>query len=102
MVVSYLDPMDPKSKGFATNLTQSMTVTLDATGDLQTVVESNVWDSTNHIFTTTVPVASSQWSTLLVPPAAGSLSLTRIWVRPVKNGAAFDWHAYNVQVFTVK
>ena len=102
LAVSYLDPMDPKSKGYVSNLTQSMTVTLDATGDLQTVVESNVWDSANRVFTTTVPVPSAQWSTLLVPPAAGSLSLTRIWVRPVKNGTAFDWHAYNVQVFSVK
>jgi hypothetical protein len=46
-------------------------------------------------------VDHSQWSTLLVPPAAGNPGLARIWVRPVKNGTSFDFHAYNVELVSI-
>jgi len=78
-----------------------MTVTLDFTGDLQTVVESVTWNSATRLFTFQAPVGHAQWATLLAPPAAGSYGGARIWVRPVKNGTAFDWHAYTVEVFTI-
>jgi hypothetical protein len=86
----------------ATTLFSPMTVTLDYAGDLQTVVESVTWDTNTRLMTLTVPVDHSQWATLLVPPTTGNRSAARIWVRPVKNGAAFDWHAYTVEVFTSK
>lgn len=78
-----------------------MTVTLDYTGDLQTVVEAVTWNTATRVFTFQAPVDHAQWATLLAPPAAGSSGGARIWVRPVKNGAAFDWHAYTVEVFTI-
>ncbi len=47
------------------SLPVTLTVTLDTTGDLQTVVASIVWNSTTKILTTTVPVAPGQ---LGIPP----------------------------------
>ncbi|BDU73819.1 DUF4382 domain-containing protein [Mesoterricola silvestris] len=85
---------------FAAATTNPLTVTLDYAGDLQTVVEALTWNSSTRLLTFQAPVDHAQWAALLVPPAAPALGATRIWVRPVKNGAAFDWHAYNVEVFT--
>jgi hypothetical protein len=86
----------------ATTLMSPMNVILDYTGDLQTVVESVTWDSSTRLMTLTVPVDHAQWAALLTPPTAGGYSAARIWVRPVKNGSAFEWHAYTVEVFTAK
>lgn len=87
---------------FAVSTVAPMTVTLDYAGDLQTVVEALTWDGSARVLTFQAPVDHAQWATLLVPPAASALGGARIWVRPVKNGASFDWHAYNVEVFTVR
>lgn len=73
-----------------------MTVALDTTGDLQTVVSSIQWSSTTRILTVTVPVLPAQWPSLLTPTLQG----VRVWVRPVKtaNGTTttWTWHAYTV------
>jgi hypothetical protein len=90
---------------FAVATTAPMTVTLDYAGDLQTVVEALTWNSTTRLLTFQAPVDHAQWATLLVPPPTATdlgVGGTRIWVRPVKNGTAFDWHAYNVEIFTVQ
>jgi len=75
-----------------------MTVFLDTTGDLQTVVGSLRWNSTTRILTFTVPVLPAQWETLLTP----SLTGVRVWVRPVKGtDGNFTWRAYTVMAFQV-
>ena len=82
------------------NLTQAttMTVDLDTTGDLQTVVGSIVWDTTTRILTTTFPVDPSQWPALLVPGVTGVM----VWVRPVEaSDGTFSWHAYTVIIFQI-
>ncbi len=96
MGITYLSP------SALTPTFTDMTVTLDFAGDLQTVVEAVTWNSSTRLLTFEVPVDHSQWATLLVPPASGTQSAARIWVRPVKNGTAFDWHAYNVELFRVQ
>lgn len=89
---------------FASAVSGPVTVTLDYTGDLQTVVASASYTQATNTFTYTIPVPSADWSTLLVPPAAGTFSLDQIWVRPVLDGtttpATIDWTAYTVQQFT--
>ena len=80
---------------------QPLTVTLDYTGDLQTVVESLTWNQTSRVATFTVPMDHAQWASLLVPPTTGQPSVARIWVRPVKNGTSFDFHAYTIELLTV-
>jgi hypothetical protein len=75
-----------------------MTVFLDTTGDLQTVVGSLRWNATTRILTFTIPVLPSQWETLLTP----SLTCVRVWVRPVKGtDGTFTWHAYTVLAFQI-
>ena len=75
-----------------------MTVFLDTTGDLQTVVGSLRWNSTTRILTFTVPVLPTQWETLLTPSLIG----VRVWVRPVKGtDGSYSWHAYTVMAFQV-
>jgi hypothetical protein len=75
-----------------------MTVYLDTTGDLQTVVGSVVWNSTTRILTTTFPVDPSQWQSLLTPSLFGVM----VWVRPVKAAdGTFSWHAYTVIAFQI-
>ena len=75
-----------------------MTVFLDTTGDLQTVVGSLRWNSTTRILTFTVPVLPAQWETLLTPSLIG----VRVWVRPVKGtDGSYSWHAYTVMAFQV-
>jgi Domain of unknown function (DUF4382) len=78
-----------------------LTVALDATGDLQTVVGSVRWNSTTRILTVTVPVLPAQWESLLTP----SLQAVRVFVRPVKttSGATttWTWHAYTVIAYQV-
>ena len=73
-----------------------MTVALDTTGDLQTVVGSVRWNQTTRVLTVTVPVLPAQWESLLTT----SLNGVKVWVRPVKtvNGttATWTWHAYTV------
>ncbi len=73
-----------------------MTVALDTTGDLQTVVGSIRLNSTTRILTITVPVLPAQWESLLTP----SLQGVRVWVRPVKTTigttSTWTWHAYTV------
>jgi hypothetical protein len=81
---------------------QPLTITLDYAGDLQTVVESLTWNQSTHLTTFIVPVDHNLWSTLLVPPGAGQVSLARIWVRPMKNGTSFEFHAYTVELLTVQ
>ena len=78
-------------------LPTAMTVFLDKTGDLQTVVGSLLWNSTSRILTLTVPVLPAQWETLLTP----SVLAVRVWVRPVKENGVFNWHAYTVMAFQV-
>ncbi len=80
------------------NWTQAtvMTVVLDTTGDLQTVVGVLGWNSTTKILTFTVPVPPDQWEALLTPGLLG----VRVWVRPVKaTDGTFSWHAYSVLGF---
>jgi hypothetical protein len=80
------------------NLPTVMTVFLDATGDLQTVVGSLRWNATTRILTFTVPVLPSAWEGLLTP----SLTAVRVWVRPVKGtDGTFTWHAYTVLAFQI-
>ncbi len=78
-----------------------MTIALDTTGDLQTVVASARWNTTTKVFTFTVPVLPAQWEGLLAP----SLQGVRVWVRPVKtvNGTTttWTWHAYTVIAFQI-
>ena len=78
-----------------------MTVALDTTGDLQTVVGSIRWNSTTRVLTFTVPVLPAQWEGLLTP----SLQHVRVWVRPVKtvSGTAttWTWHAYTVIAYQI-
>jgi hypothetical protein len=75
-----------------------MTVFLDTTGDLQTVVGSFRWNSTTRILTFTVPVPPGQWEGLLTPSVLG----VRVWVRPVKGSdGTFSWHAYAVMAFQI-
>jgi len=76
----------------------TMTVYLDTTGDLQTVVGSLRWNTATQILTFTVPVVSSQWETLLTT----SLFAVRVWVRPVKGtDGTYTWHAYTVFAFQI-
>jgi hypothetical protein len=71
----------------------TMTVALDTTGELQTVVGSFVWNSLTNLVTFTVPVHPSEWEALLTP----AVHRVKIWVRPVKeSGGTFSWHAYTV------
>jgi hypothetical protein len=74
-----------------------MTVFLDKTGDLQTVVGSLRWNATTRVLTFTVPIPPGQWETLLTPSLLG----VRVWVRPVKENGVFNWHAYTVMGFQI-
>ncbi len=78
-----------------------MTVALDTSGDLQTVVSSISWSSTTRVLTVTIPVLPAQWESLLTT----SLKGVRVWVRPVKtvNGTTttWTWHAYTVIAYQV-
>lgn len=72
---------------------ESMTIKLDTTGDLQTVVGSFIRNGTTDVVTFTLPVPPAQWPTLLVP----TLNRVKIWVRPYKEtDGTFTWHAYTV------
>lgn len=74
-------------------LSQEMTVFLDTTGDLQTVVSSVVYNTITHVHTVTVPVPPADWPALLTP----ALPRVRVWVRPVKGSdGTFTWRAYTV------
>jgi hypothetical protein len=90
MVVSTFDWDDE-------TLPTPMTVFLDTTGDLQTIVGSLLWNSSTRILTFTVPVLPGQWQTLLTSSLLG----VRVWVRPVKENGVFSWHAYTVMAFQV-
>ena len=80
------------------SLPVTLTVTLDTTGDLQTVVASIVWNSTTKILTTTVPVLPANWESLLTTDLFG----VKVWVRPVKaTDGTFSWHAYTVIAFKI-
>ena len=71
----------------------TMTIALDSTGDLQTVVGSFVWNAQTNLVTFTLPVLPSEWEALLTP----AVNKVRIWVRPVKaSDGTFSWHAYSV------
>jgi hypothetical protein len=70
-----------------------LTVNLDTTGDLQTVVGLFSWDSSNRVLTTTFPVLPNKWESVLTPSLWG----VKVWVRPVKGtDGTFTWHAYTV------
>jgi len=73
-----------------------MTVKLDRTGDLQTVVGSFTWTAETNIVTFTLPVAPDKWDEVLTP----AVNKVKIWVRPVKEEAAWSWHAYTVLAYT--
>jgi hypothetical protein len=75
-----------------------MTVKLDKTGDLQTVVGSFVWTADTNVATFTLPVLPDKWETLLTP----AVNKVKIWVRPQKEtDGSFSWHAYTVIAFTL-
>jgi hypothetical protein len=72
---------------------ETMTIALDSSGDLQTVVGSFIWTSATNVVTFTLPVPSSQWEALLTP----AVNKVKIWVRPVKEtDNTYTWHAYTV------
>ncbi len=73
-----------------------MTVALDASGDLQTVVGSFVWNSQTNLTTFTLPVLPADWEALLTP----AVNKVKIWVRPVKTDTTWGWHAYSVIAYT--
>jgi hypothetical protein len=71
----------------------TMTIALDTTGNLQTVVGSFVWNAQTNLVTFTLPVQPAEWEALLTP----AVNKVRIWVRPVKaTDGTFSWHAYSV------
>jgi hypothetical protein len=69
-----------------------MTVALDQTGDLQTVVGSFVWNGQTNVVTFTLPVLPSEWEALLTT----AVNRAKIWVYPVKKDTTWSWHAYTV------
>ena len=72
---------------------ETMTIKLDTTGDLQTVVGSFIWTAATDVVTFTLPVPPSLWETLLTP----SVNRVKIWLRPVKEtDGTYTWHAYTV------
>ncbi len=73
-----------------------MTIALDTTGDLQTVVGSFVWNGQTNLTTFTLPVLPADWEALLTP----AVQRVKIWVRPVKTDTAWSWHAYSVIAYT--
>jgi hypothetical protein len=95
MGVTCLNPFN----AFDATAPTPLTITLDYTGDLQTVVESTTWNGTNNTFTFVDPVPPADWATLLVPPSAPVMSAVQTWVRPVISGSSVAWHAYNVAMF---
>ena len=95
MGVSCLNPFNY----FDTSAATPLTITLDYTGDLQTVVSSTTWSLAGG-FSTTFPVPESSWASLLAPAATATASAVQIWVRPVIDGSTIDWHAYSVSVFS--
>jgi hypothetical protein len=72
-----------------------LTVALDTTGDLQTVVGSFVWNAQTNVKTFTLPVLPADWEALLTP----AVQMVKIWVRPVKTDSTWSWHAYSVLAF---
>ncbi len=82
-------------------LPTEMTVALDTTGDLQTVVESLRINTTARAVTFTVPVLPAQWEGLLTTDLQG----VRVWVRPVKTVSGttttWSWHAYTVVAYQI-
>jgi hypothetical protein len=74
-----------------------MTIYLDAEGNLQTVVASYRWNPDTKVLTFTVPVLPGDWEKLL----KASLLGVKVWVRPVKDGDVFKWHAYTVIGFQI-
>ena len=76
-----------------------MTVDLDSTADLQTLVGSLLWNATTRILTFKAPVLPGDWEAYLTPALLG----VRIWVRPVKNptDGTFSWTAYAVLGYQV-
>jgi hypothetical protein len=89
MVVSTYDCWDWETPA-------EMTIKLDATGDLQTVVGSFVRNAETNLVTFTLPVLPDKWEGLLTP----DVNKVKIWVRPVKEEAGFSWHAYSVIAYT--
>ncbi|MGZ5514352.1 MAG: DUF4382 domain-containing protein [Candidatus Aminicenantales bacterium] len=72
---------------------EAMTIKLDMTGDLQTLVGSFLWKADTNVATFTVPVLPAQWPDLLTP----TLDKVKIWVHPVKEADnTVSWHAYSV------
>jgi hypothetical protein len=75
-----------------------MTIKLDRTGDLQTVVGSFVWTADTNIATVTLPVLPDNWEDVLTP----AVNKVKIWVRPQKEtDGAYAWHAYTVIAYTL-
>ncbi len=74
-----------------------MTIELDKTGDLQTVVGSFTWTAETNIATFTLPVLPDNWDDVLTP----AVKRVKIWVRPVKEDTAYTWHAYTVLAYTL-
>jgi len=106
VIKSYAPPVAPEVSGSMDVVTfdwddetlpTPMTVYLDSTGDLQTLVGYFLWNSTTRILTFKVPVLPGGWQDLLTPELLG----VRVWVRPVKDGDVFKWHAYTVIAFQI-
>jgi len=75
---------------------ENMTIKLDPTGDLQTLVGLFIWRSDTNLATLTIPVLPVQWETVLVP----TVNKVKIWVRPVKEtDGTYLWHAYSVLAY---
>ena len=96
LAVTALDPLNDFDATTAT----PFSITLDYTGDLQTVVSATDFDGATQVVTVEVPVPEAQWATLLVPPGTATTSNVNLWVRPVLSGSAIVWHAYSVASFT--
>jgi hypothetical protein len=76
---------------------ETMTIKLDTTGDLQTLVGAFIWRTDTNLVTFTVPVPPTQWETLLVP----TVKRVKIWVHPVaETDGSYTWHAYSVLVYS--
>lgn len=79
--------------GWDASIPEAMTIKLDTTGDLQTIVGSFLWRADTNLVTFTLPVPAAQWETLLTT----TVDKVRVWVRPVKEtDGTFTWHAFSV------
>lgn len=82
--------------GWDASTPEKLTIKLDATGDLQTVVGSFIWRATTNLVTFTLPVPPAHWEGLLTT----TVDKVRVWVHPVREtDGTFTWHAYSVLAY---